>query len=80
MLFSLRMRCKVDTKEVNLRTGQDAKIASEDRMAKFNIEMQKNPFRRMKERFRFMSYDELSALYETAIPFYELKTRLLKEN
>lgn len=55
-------------------------VATEDRRAKFDIEMQKYPFRRMKERFGFISYDELSALYETAIPFYELKTRLLKQN
>lgn len=27
---------------------------------------------------RFISYDELAALYETAVPFYELNSRLLK--
>lgn len=55
-------------------------VAFEDRRAKFNLEMEKYPFRRMKESFGFISYDELSALYETSIPFYELKIRLLGEN
>ena len=54
-------------------------VATEDRRGKFNIEMQKYPFRGMKDRFGFISYNELTALYETALPFYELKTRLLKE-
>jgi hypothetical protein len=54
-------------------------VATEDRRAKFGIEMQKYPFRRMKNRFGFISYDELAALYETAIPFHELKNKLLKE-
>jgi hypothetical protein len=54
-------------------------VANEDRRAKFNIEMQKYPFRAMKDRFGFISYDELAALYETSLPFYELKTRLLNE-
>jgi hypothetical protein len=55
-------------------------VAFEDRRAKFNLEMEKFPLRGMKERFGFISYDELSALYETSIPFYELKIRLLGEN
>jgi hypothetical protein len=50
-------------------------VASEDRRAKFDIEMQKYPFRGMKERFGFISYYELSAIYETAIPL-----TLLTEN
>jgi hypothetical protein len=40
--------------------------------------MQKYPFRRMKDRFGFISYNELAALYETAVPFHELKRKLLK--
>jgi hypothetical protein len=54
-------------------------VANEDRRPKFKIEMQKYPFRSMKDRFGFISYDELTALYKAAMPFYELKTRLLKE-
>jgi hypothetical protein len=54
-------------------------VATEDRRAKFEIEMQKYLFRRMKDRFGFSSYDELVALYETAVPFHELKSKLLKE-
>jgi hypothetical protein len=51
--------------------------ASEDRRTKFEIEMTKYPYRRMKEWFGFISYDELAALYETSVPFYKLKTKLL---
>ena len=52
-------------------------IASEDRRTKFEIEMTKYPYRRMKDWFGFISYDELAALYETSVPFHELKTKLL---
>lgn len=54
-------------------------VATEDRRAKFEVEMQKYPFRRIKDRFGFISYDELAVLYEVTIPFYELKAKLLKE-
>ena len=52
-------------------------VASEDRRTKFEIEMKKYPYRRMKDWFGFISYDELVALYETSVPFHELKTKLL---
>lgn len=54
-------------------------VANEERRNKFEIEMQKFPFRRMKEYFGFISYDELAAFYETTLPFHELKVKLLKE-
>ncbi len=52
-------------------------VATEDRRGKFEIEMQKYPYRTMKDRFGFISYDELAALFETTTPFHELKTKLL---
>ena len=54
-------------------------VATEDRRAKFELEMQKYPFRIMKDRFCFISYDELSALYESVVPSHELKSKLLKQ-
>lgn len=54
-------------------------VANEERRNKFEIEMQKFPFRRMKDYFGFISYDELAAFYETTLPFYELRVKLLKE-
>ena len=52
-------------------------VASEDRRAKFEIEMSKHSYRRMKDWFGFISYDELAELYERSVPFHELKTKLL---
>lgn len=54
-------------------------VADEDRRNKFEIEMQRFPYRRMKEDFGFISYDELAAFYETTLPYHELRVKLLKE-
>ncbi len=54
-------------------------VAPEERRSKFEIEMQKYPYRKMRDRYRFISYDELASLFETARPFHELKTKLLGE-
>jgi len=54
-------------------------VAPEERRSKFEIEMQKYPYRRMRDRYRFISYDELASLFETTQPFHELKTKLLGE-
>jgi hypothetical protein len=54
-------------------------VAVEDRRRKFESEMRKFPFRRMKDRFFFISYDDLASFHIAAVPFYELRTRLLKE-
>jgi hypothetical protein len=55
-------------------------VAPEERRSKFEIEMQKYPYRRMHDRYRFISYDELASLFEVAQPFHELKTKLLGED
>jgi hypothetical protein len=52
-------------------------VAPEERRSKFEIEMQKYPYRRMRDRYRFISYDELASLFEATEPFYQLKTKLL---
>jgi hypothetical protein len=54
-------------------------VAPKEKRTKFEIEMQKYPYRRMKDRYRFISYDELASLFETTEPFYQLKTKLLGE-
>ncbi|MEM2964183.1 MAG: hypothetical protein QXE22_01860 [Candidatus Bathyarchaeia archaeon] len=54
-------------------------IAPEERRPKFEVEMQKYPYRRMRDRYRFVSYNELASLFETAQPFHKLKTKLLGE-
>jgi len=54
-------------------------VAPEERRSKFEIEMQKFPYREMRDRYRFISYDELASLFEAARHFHELKTKLLGE-
>jgi hypothetical protein len=54
-------------------------VASEDRRKKFQIEMNKFPYRSMRERYRFISYDELKRFFEIALPFQEMKTKLFGE-
>lgn len=51
-------------------------VASEDRRKKFQIEMNKFPYRSMRQRYRFISYDELKQFFELAIPFQEMKAKL----
>lgn len=55
-------------------------VASEDRREKFqDLVSNRFPYRSMRDRFRFISYDELARLYEAALPFSELKKKLLGE-
>ena len=54
-------------------------VAPEERRSKFEVEMEKYPYRRMRDRYRFISYDELTSFVEIATPFHELKAKLLGE-
>ncbi len=54
-------------------------VAPQERMTKFQTEMQKYPYRRMHDRYRFISYDQLASLLELASPFYELRAKVLGE-
>lgn len=54
-------------------------VAPQERMSKFEIEMQKYPFRRMRDRYKFISYNQLASLFEAASPFHELRVKLLGE-
>ena len=54
-------------------------ISSEDRRNKFEIEMNKFPYRSMRERYHFISYDELTKFFEITIPFHQMKAKLFGE-
>lgn len=52
-------------------------VASDDKRTKFETEMEKSPYRKLKNRYRFISYDELLELYDSALNFKKLKDKLL---
>jgi hypothetical protein len=54
-------------------------VSPEDKRKKFESEMNKFPFRNCRNRFHFISYDELILLYQNGAPFFELKNRLFGE-
>jgi len=54
-------------------------VSPKDRRSKFNTEMNKSPFRNVKDRFRFISYDDLVQLYKNAQSFFNLKSNLFGE-
>jgi len=55
-------------------------VASEDRRSKYDSLLQRVQYRKIHNRFRFISYDELANFYVAARPFHELKTKLLGED
>ena len=55
-------------------------VSTEDQRSKFEREMEKFPFRTLQDSYRFISYDELASLFETASPFFKLKTKFLGED
>jgi len=55
-------------------------VSSEDQRSKFEREMEKYPFRTLQDSYRFISYDELSRLSESAVPFFQLKAKLMGED
>jgi len=55
-------------------------VSSEDMRGKFEREMEKYPFRTFRDQYRFISYDELGRLFESALPFYQLKAKLMGED
>jgi len=54
-------------------------VAPEERRSKFESLLQRVHYRRIRDRLRFISYDELASLHEKAVPFHELKVQLLGE-
>jgi hypothetical protein len=55
-------------------------VASDDRRQKFvELTTTRYPYRRFRDRFGFVSYDELAHFYDVTLPFYDLRTKLLGE-
>ena len=52
-------------------------VASEDKRTKYEIEMNKFPYRKLRERYRFISYGELFELYEGTLGYKKLRDKLL---
>lgn len=52
-------------------------VAPEEKRSKFEVEMAKSPYRKLKDIYKFISYDELLALYEAVQNFRKLKDKLL---
>jgi len=52
-------------------------VASEDKRSKYESLLNRVNYRKIRDRFRFISYKELAELYETALPFHKLKTKIL---
>ena len=53
-------------------------VGPESKRSKFLREIEKDPFHKLKDRYRFISYEELEELFQTAKRFFELKKRLLE--
>ena len=54
-------------------------VAPDEKRTKFVSLLDRVPYRRMKDRFRFVSYEELVTLFERAAEYHELRNRLLGE-
>lgn len=54
-------------------------VAPEDKRRRYEQFMNRIPYRRRRNEFRFISYKELAELYETAVPFHDLKSKILGE-
>ena len=54
-------------------------VAPEERHSKYESLLYRVQYRRIRDRFSFISYEELAALYESALPFHNLKAKILGE-
>lgn len=54
-------------------------VAPENKRRRYEQLLNNIPYRRRRYDFRFISYEELAALYETALPFHNLKVSMLGE-
>jgi hypothetical protein len=55
-------------------------IAPEEKRSKYEGLLQRVQYRKIHDRFRFISYEELASLYGSAAPFHQLKMKLLGED
>ena len=54
-------------------------VGPESKRRKFLVEIEKDPFYRIKGKYKFISYEELAQLLKTTKEFFNLKKRLLGE-
>ena len=55
-------------------------VAPEEKRSKFEeLTTNRFPYRRFRDRFKFISYDELARFYEVTLPFHESKIKFLGE-
>lgn len=54
-------------------------VANEEKRSKYESLLNRIQYRRIRDRFKFISYDELAKFYEYALPFYNMKIMLLGE-
>lgn len=54
-------------------------VAPEDKRRKYEQFLNRTQYRRRRDDFNFISYEELTELYETALPYHNLKNRILGE-
>ncbi|MEM2294116.1 MAG: hypothetical protein QXX41_12660 [Nitrososphaerota archaeon] len=55
-------------------------VAPEEKRAKFEqLVTSRYPYRRFRDRFSFISYEDLARFYEVALPFYKTRVKLLGE-
>lgn len=55
-------------------------VAPEEKRTKYESLLERVQYRRIRDRFRFISYEELASLLESAVPFHQLRTKLLGED
>ncbi len=54
-------------------------VAPEDKRQRYEQFMNRVQYRQRRDDFRFISYEELAELYETAVPYHKLKAKILGE-
>lgn len=55
-------------------------VAPEEKRAKFEqLITSRYPYRRFRDRFGFISYEDLARFFEVTLPFYEARVKLLGE-
>jgi len=54
-------------------------VAPEEKHSKYESLLYRVQYRRIRDRFSFISYEELAALYESALPFHNLKVKIFGE-
>ncbi len=54
-------------------------VAPEERRAKYESLLDRVPYRGIRNRFRFISYEELASLFEKASAYHQLRVKLLGE-